>query len=497
MRILLAFPVALPLLAAAVSLLARRRLVVQRVVGVATLAATTTTAGLVLARVEQDGVASVQVGAWPAPAGITLVADLFAALVLLVSSVTMLVVLVYALTQRRVEEHSPYFHPVYLVLAGGVAMSFLTGDLFNLFVAFEVTLTASYVLITLGGRAEQVRTGMSYVVLNLLASTVFLAACGLAYATTGTVNLASLAERLAEVPVGVRDALVLLLLVAFGVKAAVFPLFNWLPDSYPTAPAPVSAVFAGLLTKVGVYSIIRTQTLLAPSQRASTLLLVVAALTMVTGVLGAIAQDDVKRILSFHIVSQIGYMIMGLALFSVAGLAAAVFYVVHHIPVKTALFLVDGVVEADTGTSSLHRLSGYARRAPVAAGLFLAAALSLAGVPPLSGFVGKFALVQAGLAQRQWWIVGVSLLVSLLTLFSMTKIWNGAFWGAPPAATGHAPGAATGTRGKTRAMTAAAACLVGVTLFVAIAARPIYDLATRAAGELLDPQAYVTVVSGR
>jgi multicomponent Na+:H+ antiporter subunit D len=328
------------------------------------------------------------------------------------------------------------------------------------------------------------------VVLTLLASMIFLAACGLAYAATGTVNLAELAERMAELPSGIRDAIALLLLVAFGIKAAVFPLFNWLPDSYPTAPAPISAVFAGLLTKVGVYAIIRTQTLLAPPGGASTLLLVLAALTMLTGVLGAIAQDDVKRILSFHIVSQIGYMIMGLALFSVAGLAAAVFFVVHQIPVKTSLFLVGGIVEADCGTSSLKRLSGYARRAPFAAALFLLAAFSLAGIPPLSGFVGKFALIRAGLDQGQWWIVAASLVASVLTLFSMTKIWNGAFWGAPTTTDASSPA-------PRRSMAGATAALVAVTLAVAAFARPIYDLSERAAVDLLDRSAYVTEVLGR
>jgi len=517
MRVIMVLPIALPLIAAALSLIAHRHMTVQRGIGLATLAATTVASAVLLIDVERNGITSVQVGGWPAPAGITLVADLFAAMMLLVSSITLLIVLVYAIAQRRTDEFAPTFHPVYLVLAAGVAMSFLSGDLFNLFVAFEVTLTASYVLITLGGGRAQIRSGMSYVVLNLLASTIFLSACGLAYAATGTVNMAQLSVRMAELPGGVREAIALTLLVAFGVKAAIFPLFNWLPDSYPTAPTPVSAVFAGLLTKVGVYAIIRTQTLFAPSDGASTLLLVIAALTMVTGVLGAMAQDDIKRLLSFHIVSQIGYMIMGLALFSVAGLAAAVFYVIHQIPVKTCLFLVDGIVETDTGTSSLNRLSGYARRAPVVGALFLAAALSLAGIPPLSGFVGKFALVEAGLAQGQWWIVAVSLVVSLITLYSMTKVWNGAFWGAPTSpASPERPDASAPTAGvqtatataiataervrmvnARRGMVGATAALVCVTLSIALFARPIYDLASRSAEQLLDRDTYITAVLDR
>ena len=257
------------------------------------------------------------------------------------------------------------FHPVYLVLASGVSAAFLTGDLFNLFVAFEVMLMASYVLITLGGRADQVRSGMTYVVISLVASTLFLASLALVYAATGTVNLADLGPKIAALPDGFRSALAVLLIVVFGIKAAIFPLFFWLPDSYPTAPTPVTAVFAGLLTKVGVYAIIRTQTLLFPEgTRPGTLLLVVAGLTMVVGVLGAIAQDDVKRILSFNIVSHIGFMIMGLSFFPPAGMAATVYYLVHHIVAKTTLFLTGGLMEHVGGSSRLTRLGGMVRTAP-------------------------------------------------------------------------------------------------------------------------------------
>src|SRR5690606_1515478 len=216
-----------------------------------------------------------------------------------------------------------------------------------------------------------------------------------------------------------------------GIKAAIFPLFFWLPDSYPTAAAPITAIFAGLLTKMGVYAIIRSQTLLFGGDGTSALLLVVASLTMVVGVLGAIAQDDVKRILSFHIVSQIGYMIFGLGLFTVAGLAATVFYVVHHIIIKTTLFLVGGLIEERTGTGALRKLGGLVHSNPLMATLFLIPALSLAGIPPMSGFVAKLTLVQSGLEVGAYVTVAVSLAVSILTLFSMTKIWAGVFWGAP------------------------------------------------------------------
>jgi multicomponent Na+:H+ antiporter subunit D len=285
------------------------------------------------------------------------------------------------------------------------------------------------------------------------------------------------------------------LFVVFGIKAALFPLFSWLPDSYPTAPSPITAVFAGLLTKVGVYAIIRTQTLfLDPGTRPGTLILVVASITMLVGVLGAIAQDDIPRILSFHIVSQIGYMIMGLGLFTVAGLAGALLYVIHHIIVKTTLFLTAGLVEVRAGSGRLAAIGGVSRAFPVLGLLFLLPALSLAGIPPLSGFVAKFALVEAGLSSAQYAVVAVSILVSLLTLFSMTKIWGGAFWGevqlTDEAGDPDDPPKGLGV------MYLSVGFLVVLSLVVALAAGPLYNLSARAADELLTPGQYVSEVLG-
>ena len=495
MRVLVPLPLVLPLFAAGISLALHRRLLLARLLGLGVLAASLATSVSLLVVVERDGPVAVQMGGWPAPFGITLVADLLACLLLVVSTTMVLAVLVYAIGSARTRDDRLFFHPVYLILSAGVALSFLTGDLFNLFVAFEVMLTASYVLITLGANRDQVRAGMTYVVISLVASTFFVTAVGLVYAATGTVNMADLAGKLDTIPPGVRSALGLLLLVVFGIKAAIFPLFFWLPDSYPTAPTPVTAIFAGLLTKVGVYAIIRTQTLLFPSDGPSPLLLAIAGATMVVGVLGAIAQDDVKRILSFHIVSQIGYMILGLGLFTVAGLAGAIFYIVHHIVVKTTLFLVGGLVEEATGTGALKRVGGLLRSAPVIAALFLPPALSLAGLPPFSGFVAKLALVQAGLAEGQDVVVGVSLLVSALTLFSMTKIWAGVFWGVPDVAPPK-PFEVGARLRSPRWMVAPTAALVVVSLGIAGAAQPLWDLSTAAATTLTERTAYVRAVLG-
>jgi multicomponent Na+:H+ antiporter subunit D len=494
-RVLLPLPVVLPLLGAGLSIAFGRWRWVQRVIGVGVLTATSVISIVLLVLVDRDGTAAAQMGAWEAPIGITLVADRLAGIMLATGSIMLLAVLVYAIGQGGAEQQRVAFHPVYLVLSAGVGLSFLTGDLFNLFVAFEMMLTASYVLITLGGRPEQIRTGMTYVVISLIASALFLSSLALIYAATGTVNMADLAGKMAELPDAVRLAFSLLLLVVFGIKAALFPLFFWLPDSYPTAPSPVTAVFAGLLTKVGVYAIIRTQLLLIPPEsRPAGIILVIAGLTMLIGVLGAIAQDDMKRILSFHIVSQIGYMVMGLGLFTVAGIAAAIFYVANQIILKSTLLLVTGLVEHSAGSSGLKRVGGLARRFPLLGWLFLLPALSLAGVPPFSGFVAKLAVVQAGIDSRAWAVVAVSLLVSVMTLFSMTKIWGGAFWGTPEVAI--EPRGVVSRWGGTAPMLGATAALVVISLAIAIWAGPLYDLTVRSAEELLDPSAYISVVLG-
>ncbi len=486
MNWLLPAAVVFPLFCAGLAVLIGRRLMAQRVIAFVGVGFVLMAAVLLLLEADASGPVVAQMGGWSAPTGITLIADRFSAIVLTVSATMLVAVLWYAIAQLGRDALDWWFHAKYLVLAAGVALSLLTGDLFNLFVGFEVMLIASYVLLTVKTGPNEVRSTMTYVVINLLASLLFLVVIAFVYGATGTMNLADLSLRLADIDPAVRDALGLLMLVVFGIKAALFPLFMWLPDSYPTAPAPVTAIFAGLLTKVGVFVIIRTQTLLFPQEGPSTLILFVAGATMTVGVLGAIAQNDIKRILSFHIVSQIGYMIMGLGMFTEVGLAAAILYISHHIIVKTGLFLVGGLVETEYGSGGLDRVGGLLHRRPIVAVLFIPLALSLAGIPPFSGFVAKLALVQEGITQDRGLIVAVSLAVGLLTLFSMTKIWAAAFWGTPKDTTGNTK----------QGMLAATAVVVVLSLGVALFAQPIAELSARAAGELIDPTGYVAAVLG-
>lgn len=488
-------PVVVPLLGAALTLLLARWPHLQRAVSVACLAVTLVVAALLLVQAYRHGPVVVQVGGWPAPVGIVLVADQLAALMLVVSSAVTLCVLLYSVGQGQADfgETVPVtiYHPTYLVLTAGVTNAFLAGDLFNLFVGFEILLAASFVLITLGGTEARIRTGSTYVVVSLLSSMLFLTAVGLVYAATGTLNMAQLAHRLDALPDGVRLSLELMLLLAFGVKAAVFPLSAWLPDSYPTAPAPVTAVFAGLLTKVGVYAIIRTETLLFPDGQVAGLLMVVAGLTMVVGVLGAVAQSDMKRLFSFTLVSHIGYMIFGVALSTVAGLSGAIFYVVHHITIQTTLFLVAGLVEERAGSTDLRRLGGLARVAPLLAVLFFVPAMNLAGVPPFSGFLGKLGLLQAGVAAGgalPGALVAAGTLTSLLTLYVASRVWNIAFWRAPRLATAEPVVRLPGL------MVGATVALVALGLALTVVAGPLFDVTADAAVDLRARTPYIRSV---
>lgn len=435
--------VALPLLGAALAFMLIRRPRAQRRASIATLALTLGLEVVVLAFVWTGGPMAVRLGGWAPPFGIVMVADQFSSLLLVISSAVSLAVLVYAAGQGAAdgEESGPVsvFHPTYLILVAGVSNAFLAGDLFNLYVGFEILLTASYVLMTLGGTGSRIRAGITYVVVSVVSSLLFLIAIAMIYGATGTVTLADLAVKLGALDPGTQHLLHAMLLVAFGIKAAVFPLSFWLPDSYPTAPAPVTAVFAGLLTKVGVYAIIRTQTLLFPAGNSNAdhfgaVLLWVALLTMLVGILGALAQTDIKRMLSFTLVSHIGYMVFGVALSSVAGLAATIFYVIHHITIQTSLFMVTGLVERRGGTSAIARLGGLAKLSPVLAVLYFIPAMNLSGIPPFSGFLGKLGLLQAGVADGSplaYTLVVGGVVASLLTLLVMARVWNRVFWRSP------------------------------------------------------------------
>lgn len=501
MNILIILPIAIPLATAAACLIAWRSTLLQRIIGAVGAAGILAASLKLLATVWEHGIIAVQMGNWPAPYGITLVADLLSAIMTVMASLMGFTVCIYSLGSLDKRRESHGYYPFFHFLLMGVCGVFLTGDLFNLYVWFEVMLMASFVLLSLGGEKNQLEGAIKYVTLNLLSSAFFLTALGILYGMTGTLNMADLHLQLSTMEnTGVATTLAMLFLAAFGIKSAIFPLFFWLPASYHTPPVPVSAVFAGLLTKVGAYALLRVFTLLFTQDTdfTHTVILVIAGLTMVTGVLGAMSFNEFRRILSFHIISQIGYIMMGLGLMSPLALAGSVFFLIHNIIVKANLFLVSGVAHKLQGSFELDKLGGLSQKAPCLAFIFAVSAFSLAGIPPLSGFWAKLILIKSGLTLESYAIVAAALGVSLLTLFSMVKIWAGAFWGKSPRVREQSdPIQKPLTRLSVAALYMPMILLAFLILMIGLNAEPFMALATRAAEQLLNPEQYVSAVLGR
>ena len=422
-------------------------------------------------------------GGWPAPFGIVLAADrmsgLFALLLALLLSVTVWVLRPAAHGARSVERALPLL----FLLCFGLNGAFLTGDLFNLFVAFEVALLASYLLIHVPGTERSLGAAFPNVAINLLASLFFFIGVGLLYGQYGTLNLGHLAQTIAG---GSPDSLTVvacgMLAVAFGIKAGLVPLLFWLPATYPTLSGPVAALFAGMMTKLGVFALLRTVPLLMPATPIPGLLVWVGVGSALLGVLAALSEYEMRRLLGFHIVSQVGYMVLGLGLLTTGALAAAIFYLTHHIVVKAVLFFVADELERRSGTRDLRSMLPERARAGGLALIFLLAALSLAGIPPLSGFFAKVGLFRATLEAESWWALGALAVASFFTLASMLKVWRLAFFGDRPASRPAKP------------RLAPVWLLVGASVALALAAGPTYEFAEATARQLLDVESYSDAV---
>lgn len=496
MTLLPALPIVIPLAGAVLCMLLRRNLAAQKAIalGVSVLILLV---GICLMVHTADGtIAVMHTGDWKAPFGITLAIDMLSSVMLLLTGMTAVGVSAYACFDLDAPRVKFGFFPLMLTLLMGVNGAFVTGDLFNLYVWFEVLLTASFILLALGGERPQLEGSIKYVALNLLSSALFLAGVGILYGMAGTLNMAELSV---VVQHGERGGLItmvaVMFMMAFGIKAGMFPLYFWLPASYSTPPIAVTALFSGLLTKVGAYSLIRVFTLIfcTDPEFLHNLILAGACLTMVSGVLAAAAQYEMRRILAVHIVSQIGYIVLGLGLFTPLALAGTVVYLVHIIIVKTNLFLIAGVVRRLKGTCELRDLGGLCKERPGLSILFLVSAMSLAGVPPLSGFFAKLALIIAGLRQGAWLATATALGVSLLTLYSMAKIWTYAFWKPAPVPL---PDLDPMPPGRWAAFLLPMAAFTAITIGLGLFAGPVFDYAMAAAAQLMDPSGYIQAVLG-
>jgi len=484
-------PILLPVLMMIIHLLIRKESVAA-ISGITGSILLLVSSGFIAREVLGGNYLSLVAGGWDAPFGISIVIDPMSALFLVISSVIVLSISIFALRLPERKTRLTRFYFFFFALILGINGAFITGDIFNLYVWFEVMLLSSFVLITLGFSKDQMRAGIKYMALNLIGSLFFLAGIGLLYGKTGTLNMAHLAEILMHDDQSILiNSSAMLFFLAFGIKAAVFPLYFWLPASYHTPDITVTSLFAGILTKVGVYAMIRFFTLFFVQDPLfwHNLLFVIAGFTMLAGGMAAISRYETRKILSYHIISQIGYMIMGLAIFTPLGVAGAIFFTLHNMLAKTNAFVVSGLINRMRGSYSLKEVGGLFRESPLLATLFIIPAFALAGIPPLSGFFAKFILIKAGFQGGHYWITGIAVLTGLMTLYSMIKIWNEAFLKKVPE-----PRIKQETRSLSFVDILPSVILGTATLLMGVFAASMVDLSLQAGDALLDPVHYIESV---
>lgn len=488
-------PLVVALLSAALVLMLRRVAGLSFVLALLAVAAIIACDVALLLRVFEGGPVSMTMGKWLPPFGISFTADLFGAGFALAASLVTLVVLVYAEADRTGRDGQDGFHSLVLLLLAGVTGSFLTGDLFNLYVWFEVMLIASFGLMVIGGRAAQLDGAVKYGFLNFLATSLFLLALGLLYGLLGTLNMADIMRVAPAASPAAMTGVAALLLLAFGMKAAAFPVNAWLPASYHTPPAVISALLAGLLTKVGVYALLRALVAVLPGSRdiLEPVLATVAIATLVIAPLGAIAETNVRRAIGFIVIGGIGAVFAGIALPSQAGVAGAGAYIFHAILTMTALYLVAGLIERQTGQADSRRMGGlYAANTPLSI-LFLVLILAAAGVPPFLGFWPKLLLLEGGIGVGGWLgglLVGALVINAVLTLIAGSRLWAHIFWRAVP--DGPQDSGVVTSAGNDRWILYGATGLL-VLAIVAAGLWPnfLFEIAATGAADILDPARYI------
>ncbi|WP_299690094.1 monovalent cation/H+ antiporter subunit D [uncultured Tateyamaria sp.] len=493
-------PVILPaLLAPFIVLAARYHLGIQRVFSIAGIVALIAIAGGLAWQVSDGSVISYRLGDWAGPFGIVIVGDRLSTLMVLLTSVLALFVLLYAIGSGW-DDRGRHFHALFQFQLMGILGAFLTGDLFNLFVFFEVLLIASYGLMIHAGGNARLRAGVQYVLFNLIGSTLFLFALGAIYAETGTLNMADLSERVALIDpsetVGIRLAAVLLLLV-FAIKAALVPLHFWLPSSYAEAPAPVAALFA-IMTKVGAYSIIRVYTMVFPpevdvtSGLHDTWLLPFALVSVVVGMVGVLAARKLDRLVAFSVVGSMGMVVTAIALFSPIGIAAALYYIVHSTLAAAVLFMVSDLVRTGRGNVDLTPQPPMAGT-HLTAGMFFVGAIAMTGLPPLSGFLGKLLVLDAAYDNTlMTWVWAVVLISSLISIVGFARAGSVVFW------ISHSIEPSEPRSAEVRQPSALAYSAVGGLFALLVAhtvfAGSVHAYTTKMAAQLFAPQAYISAV---
>lgn len=445
-----------------------------------------------------EGFQVTQAGNWDAPFGISFIADTLGSTLGLLSSISLLAVSIFSTVSMREERIKFGYFPTLHFLIMGLQGAFLTADIFNLYVWFEVVIISSFVLLTLGGKKTQLEGALKYVSLNLLASTFFLIGIALVYGLTGSLNLADVAIKIGAVENrGLVNMTAGLFLVAFGIKSALFPMYFWLPASYHTPPAAISAIFAGLLTKVGVYAMVRMFTMVFIGDTFMSITLSgLAALTIISGGLGAIRQQHLGKIFGYLIICHIGFLFAGLGIFTELALVGTIFYLIHDIVVKTNLFIVAGLMNKLNGSPFIKEQGGLYAKYPLLSLLFAIPLFSLVGIPPLSGFWAKVYLIQASFETREFLLAGAIIFGSFLTLWVIAKVWSESFWkDKPETSSSGKPWSAFSTKEKWGILVPIIFLSI-VSLYIGLAAENIISLASRIAAELMDPSAYINSILG-
>lgn len=483
-------PIIIPFAFAIILMFAPRSIYFQRIVAIIGGVVTTGVSIWLLQLVKTDGIQVVTFGSWPVPYGISMVSDAVSALFVVTASIVTLFVLLYSVSTIGTDRERYFYYPGVLLLLVGVNGAFTTGDIFNLFVFFEVLLMASYLLSVLGSTKIQFRESIKYILVNVVSSALFVITIAMLYAVIGSLNMADIAQKVQEVEQpGILTVIAVMFLVVFGLKAAIFPMFFWLPSAYSAPPIPVLALFGALLTKVGVYAIIRTYTLLFTGDVAFTgqLLLYVSVATIVVGCIGALATWDVKRIMLYNIIIAVGVILYGFAVMNDDAVTGAMFYVIHDMLIKAALFFLVGMIIYVTGETNLKKMGGLLKTYPSLAWLYFVAALSLAGIPPFSGFIGKMLLVKGGL-EGDYIASSIWILVSSLFVFlSVLRIFIYAFWGTSKTLP-------TISRSTYWQQWLPAALLVLLTVIYGVGAEWFTPYMTLAKDVILQPQLYIDAV---
>lgn len=437
---------------------------------------------------------------WKAPFAITFVADTFSATMVLLTAIVSFSVGIFSMGGVSTNRIRYGFFPIYHFLVMGLMGAFLTGDIFNLYVWFEIVIISSFVLLTLGGKKMQMEGAIKYVTMNMLASVIFLTAIGILYGITGSLNMADLARIVPTIEnQGFVSVTALLFFVGFGIKSAVFPLYFWLPSSYHTPPSAIAAIFGGLLTKMGIYAIIRVFTLIfKPDEFILYTFIFVAILTMITGAFGTLNKNSIRRIFSYLIVCHIGYLVAGLGIYTHAAIAGVLFYMFHDIVVKSNLFLVGGLLYKIRGSTDMRRLGGFYKDYPKLSLLMAIVLFSLVGIPPLSGFWPKIQLFQEAFNQQQYGLLIVLIFASFVTLYTIARMWTEVFWKDSPKVVEKGDNEFDKLNyGRKVILVLPVILLAGASLFMGLGAEQMYIVVEKIAKNLLDNDAYIHAVLGR